>query len=482
MQQEKLSLSGRETVLWIGHGPAEGYYPLPLVLRRAEVNELVGAWSEAEHDLREAVVRADRAAVEQARIESRQRLSFLLQSKGDNREARATAAEALELSLAIGDEILTAESQAALSGVLSRLTEYEQALAHSRQALETFRRLNHQRGVSRALNNMGVILSGTGEYQQALECYRERLVIDETLGDRKGLSNTYNNIGACHLYLGDRRAARENFTRKLEFDRRIGHKMGIAVALCNIGHLNQLDGRLDEAGRCFEQSMEIYRGLGDKRGSCIVINNIGTVHDARGEYDRSLERYRQALALAGETGDKKGEAIYHCNIALCHFHLKDLEEALRWYRSGIDQLIALRQYYDACYHFLDQAEVLRQLGRPGEAKAAAEQGIGLASLAGREDVRFDLQVQLASITGKTDAAAAEKQLILLLTEHVQGSRQATVNHELFRLTHDQRYRERAAALYRGLIEETGKDEYRKELERLESERSGTVTSEHNVVS
>ena len=154
--------------------------------------------------------------------------------------------------------------------------------------------------------------------------------------------------------------------RHAAFEMFIQDELGIALL--------DLD-QLDSARAAFTRAHLIARALGDHVNLTEIANDLGdlgTVFEAHGDFQTAADIYEQVAEAGREAGDRNVQAIAMCNIASLHVTLGRLEQAhdvvLEATVLGEDVLSVTNRIQ---LHLL-RADVLRQLGRAEEARAALE--------------------------------------------------------------------------------------------------------------
>lgn len=148
------------------------------------------------------------------------------------------------------------------------------------------------------------------------------------LGETGLLGHAWAWAGTLHNYRRDFKAADAAWRQALQFHVAAGHRYEEAVTRANIGCQQAERGLHDEARASLQQALRLHRELDKPWGIAVALENLGELDYLQGRYDTAFDRWTEALA------------------------------AFRTLRHGYHEALVLRY----------QAQVLRRLGQPEEAR------------------------------------------------------------------------------------------------------------------
>jgi tetratricopeptide (TPR) repeat protein len=226
-----------------------------------------------------------------------------------------------------------------LGAILKLYGQNEQALALYAQALEIDRKIGNRKGEGTTLNNISQIYAAKGDYDSALVYLEQSLAITQQIGNRKGESVTLNNIGQIHQVRGNYDEALRYSEMDLVICQQIGDRQGEGRTLNNLATTSHAKGDYDSALVYLEQSLAIMQQIGDRKGEGTTLNNISQIYHVKGDYDSALVYLEQSLAIMQQIGDRKGEGTTLNNLAITAHAKGDYDSALVY----LEQSLAIQQ-------------------------------------------------------------------------------------------------------------------------------------------
>lgn len=271
---------------------------------------------------------------------------------------------------------------------------------------------------------------------------------------------TLRNLAMAHDEMGDQEALPQ-YQRLLEMMREAGEPVGVGYVNLSISdHLlnrGQWQGALEHA----QQALRAWRIANFRTGEGIAAITMGTIYQARGEPERALAYYQKAMAMSLD-GRISAETAFRMSNA--YRAMGDIDRAIE------QQEQVLKTYRERANHFME-GEVLRSLGtsyaKKGESGKALQylsdalaisQSMNLPYMKGsilRElaAVQFELgnrkvahqsataaieifhplhsdadeaaarliRARIESADGNLDAARADAEASIVLTEKLRGS-------------------------------------------------------------
>ncbi len=305
-----------------------------------------------------------------------------LREIGDPEAARAALEEALALSREAGDRHEEARALHSLGHVVRSGGDLSKAEDLYRRALEIAMEVGSRRSASTALGSLANLAFERGELAKALESYRRVVVLKREIGDRKGEGVNLYNLALTHYALGEMAEAEKRFQESLTVRRELGEKIGLAESLQGLALVRLTRGDLEGVSDLLRESEAIGRETGNKEFLASAVNVLGDLRLLQGDVAGALAKHQEALRL-------RREAEIDFGIA----------ESL----SGV-------------------AEDLLELGRLGEAAAAAEQAIEGFRRTGHPDGEAMARVTLALCRAAHGRIAEARQALAPLRSHSSQQR------------------------------------------------------------
>ena len=248
------------------------------------------------------------------------------------------------------------------------------------RSVELFRRAGDQSALAYGLNNYANVLNVHGEDEQAGSLYAESLEIQRKLGDPHGISAVLNNLGVLAERRKDLSGARQLYEEALQVCRRQDNTHGVSVCLSNLSTVARDEGRMDEATDMLQEALEIEETIGDEINTSLVRSYMTELLLLRGELDEArslcLEAYKAFQAGGHPWGMVRSEML----LSLIALEQGRLPEALTIVLNSLDLLEEHRWTNLFAETMSIAAELLAQLGRPGEARTVASVAVSSGPL------------------------------------------------------------------------------------------------------
>lgn len=372
--------------------------------------------------------------------------------KGQFKEAEGTAKEALELSQKMGDKKRVLVAMLYLGSAYYGQGRRPEALEVFQNAVAVARETGNQKGLSRALNNTAGVLGDMGRYEESIGYLYQCMEVARALGDEPMQFTALLNVGQLYIRLGDPDKAEAPLLDSLRLARGLKHsdlvsnpsKVATEMALRVLAEMEITRERFHSALKYLDQVRESHPD--NAQAQIELLNGLAVVHQRLGEYQKAAEVLQEAMPIA-----EKADSAYYAqlvgNLGEAQESLGRLNEALasenralailrktggnpddEWQierRIGhIDRTLAKREealaHYENSIHIIEllrasalnteaglasfsarsqtvydeAADLLYDLGRPGEALEMAEQGRARAFLDILATVRSGLPDEL----------------------------------------------------------------------------------------
>lgn len=172
----------------------------------------------------------------------------------------------------------------------------------------------------------------------------------------------------------------------------------------------QADARYDEALAVLEAAYASAEADGDEKAVGHAQNLHAIIWWRQGGLDEARELYLAARERAQRHNDALLSAMTAQNLGVIASIRGEPDEALAYYDSALREYRQLAMYRDECIALNNRGLLQTRLGRWVEAQASYEAALALAQRHGYEDIRTQLEVNLASLTverGDYDKAQRE---------------------------------------------------------------------------
>ena len=225
--------------------------------------------------------------------------------------AHATAAEHLEIALALGsDPVLT---HVALGDTRLRLGQYRAAIESYEQAAAV---VDGHAAAAEIEHKLAEIHHRLGDWdvtQTHLESALSLIPDSDVASVRR--SQVLADLALVSLHRGEGHAARQRAATAAELAASVGDPMALAQAHNVLGVLDARHGEAASARRHLRLSLEHARGLVDPAPAVAALNNLARLEAETGDLPAALEAAHQALELGTRHGDRHRMAALHANLA-----------------------------------------------------------------------------------------------------------------------------------------------------------------------
>lgn len=210
-----------------------------------------------------------------------------------------------ERALALPDAAASVRAKALNAvGVLAwAKSSYNTAQSYYEQALSITQAIGDQVLTAKLLNNLGRILDILGDYAQAIDCYNQSLAIYRQQQYQLGAARVLNSLGTATQALLDYEQAIIYYEESLALFRDVLHdKQSVAIVLSNLAHIALQQGRDDQALTYYSAGLAMRRSIGDKQGIAVCLEGLATIASRQGQPERAAHLWAAALMLREATG------------------------------------------------------------------------------------------------------------------------------------------------------------------------------------
>lgn len=395
----------KRVLLWeiIPGAAGSDYIPGAVLLRKAEVLEMIGDWPGAEASYVFLYEKAQALGWPERLRPILKRYGLLQQRLNRLSQAWENFQQLYDLAESSGDRLSKIDALTGFGVVLWKQGRLAEAEASYRQAASLLQMTADEERLSALENNLGVLLENMGRYQEALECYRKKMAREERRKNLAGLSRLYNNLGICYLHQEDLDNASRCLHKRMELALRMGDIYGQANALVNLAVLDRMRSRYLPALEKYERARELYSRLGEKRISEVTLNlNMGNIHLDLKEYSTAQEYFYRCLAAAEKYEDRKTQGIVYYNLGQIEYQKGDSQKALEYCRQSIEILEQTLQPYYLLETLMLRAEVLCQLKQWPEARAVLTRSLELACRLNKKETESRIRELIAKLDRDRD--------------------------------------------------------------------------------
>lgn len=346
--------------------------------------------------------------------------SFMAVSRFQDAAEHLRSALELARRLAVAEEAL--DLTLSLSHAESALGRYPAAEALLEEAEELWRRSPAAAAGARLWNERATLLSYSGMRSEALAARRRALDLVREAEDPGQLITTLTNLGQDLMQVHEYAEGIATFHEALDHPR-LGSRRILVLVSLGICHfeLNQLDA----AEVVFTEARQEAGRLGNAAVQAWAVGEIGlTVWKRDGDEEGALRRYREAAAAFRRLGDPRNETVWLMNQAVVLRDVGRYEEALALNRQARRRLEALPGQRVPANLLKNTAQCLLALGRVVEGEALLRRAVAVAEAADDQKIAWEAHRELARwlrAQGRTAEAVTEYGAALEWIEKLRGS-------------------------------------------------------------
>jgi eukaryotic-like serine/threonine-protein kinase len=370
----------------------------------------------------------------------------------DSKGHAAHAANALAQAQRHDAAGLVADALRELASAQTRLGQRETARANLTAAIEGYRSIRNPRGEAEARRALAAVLADLNRGQDAREEYQRALALDQSVGDVAGVAHIYRDLCEMLWVSGDRDGAQTAARHSLELARetgdlhlqawtlralatiaadeavgdgvmqeyrevtalteRSGDRGGHVWSLATYADAERLRGELDQAHTTCEQANAEAKELSDPQFALYSGFTCALVAADRGETAAAMTAFQAAMRQATSMGD----AI---NLNNSQMMLAQLDMDEKHWTAARDKLGEASRGFAAAELRTGEADAQAMLALCAQAlgdkvgrDAAAERARTLRQAITSTQEVYVVDIALAQIGARTDAAAVEKLLAL----------------------------------------------------------------------
>jgi tetratricopeptide (TPR) repeat protein len=231
----------------------------------------------------------------------------------------------------------------------------------------------------RAAGNAHQLLN---RFLPALDSYNASAALLETLDEPVELGRTLHAKVGMLFSLSRFDELFECSARARKLFEQCSDRKRLARLDVNLAHANHRLGRHREALECSERALQVLEELDDREGIVAASINSAVTLTAMHEFERAGERYRTALRLASELNLSSWILLSRYNLAYLRYLGGDAATALEELQFLRAEYAQADDNWMICQCWLDESEILLEIGDLDESIAAARRARSLGQKLG----------------------------------------------------------------------------------------------------
>jgi class 3 adenylate cyclase len=309
---------------------------IKLLLKKGEVEQLLGVWNDAETSFTTALLRASVFNDEMLSARAHNALGSLLMLKGQYASAKDYFEQGLVVFEKNKDTIGLSKSYGNLANLNFRQGNYAVAEQNFLQCLDIVRSIDEKFINPQIIANLGLTYMNLNNYEEGIRQIQSFLPIAEAKNDRLGLASLHTNLGIILFEKGDYDEALKNYKAGLAISEELGNKLLISIAIGCIGSVYERKGNFDKALSHFEEDLKLTQALGDKQGIAIAYGLLGGHYTLKGEFDKAHSFLEPNLKLCEELGYQKGVIKALNSLGDVSYFQGDAQKATTYYKKSVE--------------------------------------------------------------------------------------------------------------------------------------------------
>ena len=298
-----------------------------VLIREAEILELIGQWDESLNLLRQANASAEKSKNDILIGRTKNQLGKLLVLQGKYTEARFVLETAMKIFKDFNDEIGLFKVYGNLGDLYFRQGDYDNARSYFEDSVKLAKDFKDTFTVTQIVSNLGLTYMNQSLYSEAIACQKVQLTLCEKRGDRNGMAILNTNIGIVYSAMNKHEKAMPYYEKGYELSHELGNKQMEAIAIGCLGNIYQQRGNYTKALELYTIDLKLCNELGDKRGIAIVNGMMGELLVATGEFNDAKKNIADQLKFSEELQYQKGITKGHISLGQVHFYEANYEEA-----------------------------------------------------------------------------------------------------------------------------------------------------------
>lgn len=264
----------------------------------------------------------------------RYELAACLRILGKQQQAEVLLKTLIKEQRLRGESRQLVESMMTLGILYNRTGRLDQSETTYREALEISKALQEHVLSAKLLQNLSIIFKGRTELDEASRLLDLALLSYQDAGYEILPGQFYSGRANLSMARGELVEAEVELKQALQAFREIGDQRNEAMMLNNTGYLKRLQGKIDEGEAYHLRSLEIRKEIGDLVGVGRIYGMLSGVYSAQGHYEDAILAAKSALKIAIETKDRLFEATSLTGLAKAEKSLQRIDSARQHYLEG----------------------------------------------------------------------------------------------------------------------------------------------------
>lgn len=391
----------------------------------------------------------------------------ILETAGDNAQAREYYERAVEIATARSDDEMLAGALFSRGYLLGLQGQYAAGLMDLKRAEATYERIELPHHALTALNGIAILYNRMGDNPQARNMYTKALEAQRQAGMRREQGVTLHNLGRAHENMQEWAAAKQAFeesyaiSRELKYARGEGYALrGLAAVANGVGDPGNALLTLDRAAALQRQTPDARLNAQIQLARGVALHQLNRLPSSAASLHQALEVFKQADSLSELRATHAELAAVYAemnNWRAAHDHLLQAQQtAERLFRNQVDQrFTSLKVEFDTAAKEKENELLLRENEANQKALEHERRARGLQAtvitltviMAGllatlavyqwRSKRRMRHLAMTDELTGVPNRRAVLTQLVPLLDPRVQRCAMLVIDIDHFKSINDQ---------------------------------------------
>ena len=445
------------------------------LLKKGEVEQLMGSWEDAEKSFTLALKTAQKSEENLFSARSANALGNLLMMKGNYKGARQYFTDALEKMRSLKNSAGISKSLEGLGNLGFRMGDYDAAKSHFLQSIDMVQFADDGAVSPQLISNLGLTYMNLNKYDEGVATIQRFLPVAKGRNDKQGLAFLHTHLGVIYYEKGDYDAALLHYLDGLALSEELGNKFLESIALGGTGCIYEVRGEFSKAKMYFEEDLKLAQSLGDRQGMAIAYGLLGSHFVLTGDFATALQYLEPNLRLCEELGYRKGLIRSLNTLAEIAFYKGNYSEAIDYYQRSIsasgeidNKLLQGIAMIDLCYIYL----------LTGEREKAAELHGNLREhleVVTKKTFHFRYMLLSAALCNIKNEKEQAEQILLetLKKQQISAEEEAAVYDQLTSVFPESvELRQKAILSYEELYQKTPKYLYHHRIRKLSGNNAG----------
>jgi serine/threonine protein kinase/Flp pilus assembly protein TadD len=306
-------------------------------------------------------------------------------------------------------------------------TQLENALQISNTTGNIYQKIKVLQGLSSVSTLEGHISQAKQQVTEAIQLARDNGIENLVTSGLIWLGNTL-------LIRGDYDDAEAYYQQALQLAQRDKLRLNEAWARRQLGSLRSLQHNTDETLSYIEPAAAFFQQGGYRKWFSYALRLLGRAYRDKGDYKASLKAFTELHQLGEQLGDQSQVGLANIDIGNVLSYEEQYSEALRHFHESYIIFKSLKADVYIAYAAQNSANVLWQLGRTQEARAALDEAASIAEQAQRPEDTYkqllanihltDSLLELSELHLRESKVSGQKALDLAGAQYVDVAIQA----------------------------------------------------------